>query len=131
MSVPLEQFQPPPLAMNQDASASQSSNGSVGPVIIALAIIAILGVIAVMIGRLCGGGRFRGETYDFEGWVERKCASCIDGRIQTSSSINGGNTGTADSGSGSSVPLAIPIEIPTETKQTEQPSQNSAATPAS
>jgi hypothetical protein len=51
-------------------------------VIAVLAVITILGVIAGMIGRLCSGRRIMGHgQYDFESWVERKCSSCLDGRV--------------------------------------------------
>lgn len=53
-----------------------------GPVIGVLVVITILGAIAVMIGRLCSGRGIRGHArYDFEKWVETKCASCIDGGL--------------------------------------------------
>ncbi|KAK6135688.1 hypothetical protein DH2020_030565 [Rehmannia glutinosa] len=75
--------QPPPMEMAaQQAYTAHSGQGSVGPVIGVLAVITILGAIAVMIGRLCSGRGIRGRgQYDFEGWVETKCASCIDGRV--------------------------------------------------
>lgn len=85
MSTPLDQQQqqqPPPLPVTQQARTAHSGHGSVGPVIAVLAVITILGVIAGMIGRLCSGRRILGHgQYDVEGWLERKCSSCIDGRI--------------------------------------------------
>ncbi|CAN4112256.1 unnamed protein product [Withania somnifera] len=80
---PLQQQQlPPPMFMGQQAYSDRPGHGSVGPVIVVLAVIAVLGAIAVMIGRLCSGRRIMGRVqYDFEGWVETKCASCIDGRV--------------------------------------------------
>ncbi|GFQ04738.1 hypothetical protein PHJA_002617800 [Phtheirospermum japonicum] len=79
---PLQQQQPPPTQMAQQAYRAHPGHGSVGPVIGVLAVITILGAIAVMIGRLCSGRGIRGHgKYDFEGWVETKCASCIDGRV--------------------------------------------------
>ncbi|KAK4401613.1 hypothetical protein Sango_0902000 [Sesamum angolense] len=79
---PLQQQQPPPTEMAQQAYTAHSGHGSVGPVIGVLAVITILGAIAVMIGRLCSGRGIRGHAqYDFESWVETKCASCIDGRV--------------------------------------------------
>ncbi|CAN4107660.1 unnamed protein product [Withania somnifera] len=78
---PLQQL-PPPMFMGQQAYSDRPGHGSVGPVIAVLAVIAVLGAIAVMIGRLCSGRRIMGRgQYDFEGWVETKCASCIDGRV--------------------------------------------------
>ncbi|KAK2665155.1 hypothetical protein Ddye_003729 [Dipteronia dyeriana] len=84
MSTPVqEQQQPPPVEVTQQAYAAHSGYGSVGPVIVVLAVITILGVIAAMIGRLCSGRPIvgHGGQYNFEGWVERKCSSCIDGRV--------------------------------------------------
>ncbi|KAF3616007.1 hypothetical protein P3S67_019895 [Capsicum chacoense] len=73
---------PPPMFMGQQAYSGRPGHGSIGPVIAVLAVIAVLGAIAVMIGRLCSGRRIMGHgQYDFEGWVETKCASCIDGRV--------------------------------------------------
>ncbi|PIN20459.1 hypothetical protein CDL12_06867 [Handroanthus impetiginosus] len=79
---PLQQQQAPPMETTQQAYRTHTGHGSVGPVIGVLAIITILGAIAVMIGRLCSGRGIRGYgQYDFESWVETKCASCIDGRV--------------------------------------------------
>ncbi|KAM0060930.1 hypothetical protein Hdeb2414_s0004g00129971 [Helianthus debilis subsp. tardiflorus] len=71
------------LPVIQDQSYNpHSGHGSVGPVIGVLAVIMVLGAVAVMIGRLCSGRRVMGHLqYDFEGWVETKCATCIDGRM--------------------------------------------------
>ncbi|KAK8568147.1 hypothetical protein V6N13_106081 [Hibiscus sabdariffa] len=82
MSTPLEQLQPPPTGATQQAYTAHTGHGSVGPVIAVLAVVTILGVIAGMIGRLCSGRPVMGHGhYDFEGWVERKCSSCIDGTM--------------------------------------------------
>ncbi|GMI88215.1 hypothetical protein HRI_002490800 [Hibiscus trionum] len=84
MSTPLEQLQPPPIGggATQQAYTAHTGHGSVGPVIAVLAVVTILGVIAGMIGRLCSGRPVMGHGhYDFEGWVERKCSSCIDGTV--------------------------------------------------
>lgn len=83
MSTPVIGQQPPPAVEGtQQAYTAHSGHGSVGPVIAVLAVITILGVIAGMIGRLCTGRRIMGSgQYDFEGWVERKCSSCLDGSI--------------------------------------------------
>ncbi|KAK1418218.1 hypothetical protein QVD17_27369 [Tagetes erecta] len=71
------QQQPPPLL-----PVTHHRHGSVGPLIGALAVIMVLGAIAVMIGRLCSGKTIMNHRqYDFDGWVETKCSSCIDGRI--------------------------------------------------
>ncbi|KAL3515246.1 hypothetical protein ACH5RR_022148 [Cinchona calisaya] len=74
-----------PFGQQQQAYTAHSGHGSVGPVIAVLAVISILGAIAVMIGRLCSGrGIFgHGPHYDFERWVETKCSSCVDGRVES------------------------------------------------
>ncbi|XP_038887147.1 uncharacterized protein LOC120077337 [Benincasa hispida] len=75
MSTPLDQLQPPP--------SLHSAHASVGPLIAVLAVISILGVIAGMIGRLCSGRPVfgYGAHYDVEDWIEKKCASCLDGSL--------------------------------------------------
>ncbi|WOL17889.1 hypothetical protein Cni_G26682 [Canna indica] len=84
MSLPFpqqQQFPPPPPVVYP--SSYRSHSGSVGPVIAVLAVIAVLGVIAGVVGRLCSGRTIMGYGhYDLEGWFERKCASCIDGRLE-------------------------------------------------
>lgn len=78
-----QQEQLPPIQTTRQAYPANSGRGSVGPVIGVLALITILGAIAVMIGRLCSGRKVMGHLqYDVEGWVETKCASCIDGRVE-------------------------------------------------
>jgi hypothetical protein len=85
ISTPLDQQQqePPPMEGTQQAAyTTRTGHGSVGPVIAVLAVITILGVIAGMIGRFCSGRRVLGHgQYDLEGWVERKCSSCLDGHV--------------------------------------------------
>ncbi|GMH13420.1 hypothetical protein Nepgr_015261 [Nepenthes gracilis] len=85
MSTPTEPLiQPPPPSMfvTQQAYTAQSGHGAVGPVVAVLAVIAILGVIAAMIGRLCTGRSIMGYgQFDVEGWMERKCSSCLDGHV--------------------------------------------------
>lgn len=82
MSTPLEQQQPPLVGTTQEAYTAHTGHGSVGPVIAVVAVITILGIIAGMIGRLCSGRPIMGHGhYDFEGWVERKCSSCLDGTV--------------------------------------------------
>ncbi|KAF8405085.1 hypothetical protein HHK36_009982 [Tetracentron sinense] len=114
MSMPLEpqqQIPPPtPMAVTVEGYTTRSGHGSVGPVIAVLAVITILGVVAGMIGRLCSGRRIMGHGhYDFQVWVERKCSSCIQGRIDPPPPDT--------NSSGDSVPVAIPIDIPQETEQ--------------
>ncbi|KAJ6385789.1 hypothetical protein OIU77_028876 [Salix suchowensis] len=115
MSGPLDQQQqqqqePPPMEGTQQAAyTTHTGYGSVGPVIAVLAVITILGVIAGMIGRVCSGRRILGHhgQYDFEGWVERKCSSCLDGHVAPPP------TRPAD------IPVAAPVvkEGPQETRE--------------
>ncbi|GMJ14811.1 hypothetical protein like AT3G57500 [Hibiscus trionum] len=61
---------------------SQYSHRSIETLIIVLAVITIIGVIAGIIARLCGGRHFGGNgENDIEGWIEKKCTSCIDGGV--------------------------------------------------
>ena len=64
--------------------SNRYSHQSIETLVVVLAVITIVGVIAGIIARLCGGRHFgvNGE-HDIEGWVERKCRSCIDGGIPT------------------------------------------------
>ncbi|KAI5060351.1 hypothetical protein GOP47_0024771 [Adiantum capillus-veneris] len=65
------------------SGSGHGGNGTVGPLFVVLAIIIVLGVVAGFIGRVCAGRHWGGDTqYDFEGWVEKRCASCIDGDIE-------------------------------------------------
>ncbi|MCO5564775.1 hypothetical protein L7F22_018443 [Adiantum nelumboides] len=65
------------------SGGGHGSSGTVGPLFVVLAIIMVLGVVAGFIGRVCAGRHWGGDTqYDFEGWVEKRCASCIDGDIE-------------------------------------------------
>eukprot|EP00249_Psilotum_nudum_P015132 c25180_g2_i1 orf=662-1228(+) len=66
------------------------SNGSIGMLFVVLVVIIILGLLAGFLARICGGRHFAGNIeYDFEGWVERTCASCIDGYMPAT---GGGHT---------------------------------------
>jgi len=61
------------------AEQNRYSHRSIETLIVVIAVITIVGVIAGMIARLCGGRHFGGNgENDIEGWVERKCRSCID-----------------------------------------------------
>lgn len=114
ISTPLDQQQqePPPMEGTQQAAyTTRTGHGSVGPVIAVLAVITILGVIAGMIGRFCSGRRVLGHgQYDLEGWVERKCSSCLDGHVGPPP------TRPAD------IPVAFPVVKgrPQETKEEKQ-----------
>ncbi|CAI8599200.1 unnamed protein product [Vicia faba] len=85
---PQQQLQPPPfdeVTQQSYNGASHSQHDSIGPVIGVLVVIIVLGIIAVMIGRLCSGRKIMGHgQYDVESWAERKCSTCIDGRINLS-----------------------------------------------
>jgi len=88
MSRPWWHMPPPPpqTIMNPSAGLGErqghSGGGSVGTLVVVLAVITILGVLAGVIARICGGRHLAGHgDYDFEGWVENKCSSCIDGSL--------------------------------------------------
>ncbi|KAJ7966660.1 Alpha-protein kinase 1-like [Quillaja saponaria] len=119
MSMPLDQ-QPTPFIVTEQSYRASSNHGSVGPLVGVLIVITILGVLAVMIGRLCSGRTVMGYgQYDMESWAETKCSSCIDGRINPP--LPGTNEST------SSVPT-MPVQTQEENNQEEQPShQNSPA----
>lgn len=115
------QQQPPPMVMTQQAYTAHSGHGTVGPFIGVLAVIAILGAIAVVIGRLCSGRGIMGHGhYDFESWIETKCSSCIDGRVETPMP----RRPVDSSGSGEAPPLAAAAaaaeEADPETKEEEE-----------
>ncbi|KAJ0010463.1 hypothetical protein Pint_34472 [Pistacia integerrima] len=119
---PLLDQQPPPMAVTQQVYTTRSGHGSVGPVIAVLAVIIMLGVIAGMIGRLCSGRRVMGRgEYDFEGWVERKCSSCLDGNIDPHPTR-------------SEIPVAEPVVVqeapPQEMKEEEQERKSHGAQPS-
>ena len=117
-----QQQQPPPVTVAQQSYNGVSEHDSVGPVVGVLVVVIVLGVIAVMIGRLCTGRRIMGYgQYDIESWAERKCSTCIDGRINLSQPTRTSEISTP-------VP-ATPIHTRQETKQPEQSSQNSPPNP--
>ncbi|KAJ0591293.1 hypothetical protein HanIR_Chr04g0206781 [Helianthus annuus] len=79
---PTQQPPPYPPVIQEHAYKPHSGHGSVGPVIGVLAVVIVLGAVAIMIGRLCSGRRVMGHMqYDFEGWMETKCTTCIAGRL--------------------------------------------------
>lgn len=64
-------------------SGGGAAAAAVGPLFVVLAIIMVLGVLAGLIGRVCSGRHWGVDTqYDFEGWVEKRCANCIDGDVE-------------------------------------------------
>ncbi|KAG2687087.1 hypothetical protein I3760_09G036500 [Carya illinoinensis] len=75
----------PPLVGAPNAVVEPSSrytHRSIETLVVVLAVITIVGVIAGIIARLCGGRHFGGNgENDIEGWVERRCRSCIDGGV--------------------------------------------------
>ncbi|MED6218252.1 hypothetical protein PIB30_025177 [Stylosanthes scabra] len=120
-SMPIYQQQPPPQQSYDDGVSSE--HDSLGPLVGVLVVVIVLGVIAVMIGRLCSGRRIMGYgQYDIESWAERKCSTCIDGRINLTLPTRASESTT------SPVP-ETPIHAPQETKQPEQSSHNSSSSP--
>lgn len=68
----------PPTVLVQKPDAHRS----IETLVVVLAVITIVGVIAGIVARLCGGRHLGGSgEHDIEGWVERKCRSCIDGGV--------------------------------------------------
>ncbi|CAK7347603.1 unnamed protein product [Dovyalis caffra] len=81
MSMPLNQ-QTPPVSITPQSFNTHTTHTSIGPVVAVLVVIMVFGVLAVMFGKLCSGRRIMGYgQYDMESWAERKCSSCIDGRL--------------------------------------------------
>nr|XP_011468073.1 PREDICTED: uncharacterized protein LOC105352500 [Fragaria vesca subsp. vesca] len=72
----------PPKVAVDSSSSSRYTRRSIETLVVVLAVIIIVGVIAGFFARLCGG-RHLGDNgeYDIEGWVEKKCRSCIDGGL--------------------------------------------------
>lgn len=109
---------PPPDTVAQQSYNGASQHASIGPLIGVLVVIIMLGIIAVMIGRLCSGRRIMGHgEYDIERWAENKCSTCIDGTINLPHSL------PRTTESNTSLP-ATPIRTPQE----QQSSQNSPPT---
>ncbi|KAK4767168.1 hypothetical protein SAY86_014918 [Trapa natans] len=72
---------PPPLPLFV-VEPGKCTHRSIETLVVVLAVITILGVVAGIVARLCGGRHFEGSgDHDIEGWVERKCRSCIDGGL--------------------------------------------------
>lgn len=74
-----------PVVETQIGGAQQPSHNthrSIETLVVVLAVITIVAVIAGIIARLCGGRHFGGNgEHDIEGWVERKCRSCLDSGV--------------------------------------------------
>ena len=119
MSMPLDQQQhpqpSPSVTVTQLSYTSYSRHGSFGPLIAVLAVVAILGALAAIVGRLCSGRRIMGHgQYDIESWLEEKCSSCIDGRINPPP-LPGADISAV------SAPPSIPVQTHEETKQDDEP----------
>ncbi|OIW14854.1 hypothetical protein TanjilG_30576 [Lupinus angustifolius] len=117
MSMPMYQ-QPPLVTVSQQHSSYDraSEHDSIGPLIGVLIVVILLGIIAVMIGRLCSGRRIMGYgQYDIESWAESKCSTCIDGRINLSSPPIRTTEPTT---------ISLPATPTQETKQAEPSSHN-------
>ncbi|CAA0829876.1 Unknown protein [Striga hermonthica] len=68
----------------QEPPAAVESIGrhSIETLVVVLAAITIIGVFAGIVARLCGGRHLGGSgEQDIEGWVEKRCRSCIDGGL--------------------------------------------------
>lgn len=110
MSMALEQLK------QQAPPVSVSGIGSFGPVISVLVVITLLGITAVLIGRLCTGRRIMGRfQFDIEGWIEKHCSACISGNSQT--------PGTNANDLEASVPIPIPEGNNQQINPPEQSSQ--------
>ncbi|GER25877.1 L-lactate dehydrogenase 1 [Striga asiatica] len=75
---------PPVVVMEAESGGRSSTPHSIETLVVVLAVITILGVVAGIIARLCGGRHLGSHgDHDVEGWVERRCRSCIDGGVAT------------------------------------------------
>ncbi|RWR77744.1 fission regulator-like protein [Cinnamomum micranthum f. kanehirae] len=97
--------QPPPFLVYSPPSlsevppvavvASHSTHRSIETLVVVLAVIVIVGLIAGIFARVCGGRRLAGDgDHDIEGWVERKCASCIDSGVSAAAAAATGVQGS-------------------------------------
>ncbi|KAI4386521.1 hypothetical protein MLD38_004449 [Melastoma candidum] len=58
---------------------------SIQELLVVLAVITLVGVVAGIMARVCGGRHLVGSgDPDVEGWVEQTCRSCIDGGVSQS-----------------------------------------------
>ncbi|XP_030519290.2 uncharacterized protein LOC115732742 [Rhodamnia argentea] len=75
-------FPRPPSSPLVAAEPGRYAPRSIETLVVVLAAITIIGVVAGIIARLCGGRHFGGSgENDIEGWVERRCKSCLDGGL--------------------------------------------------
>ncbi|PKI40070.1 hypothetical protein CRG98_039523 [Punica granatum] len=78
---PVFEAPPPPLPPTE-VDPSKYTHHSIETLVVVLAVITIVGVIAGIVARLCGGRHFGGSgDHDIEGWVESKCRNCIEGGL--------------------------------------------------
>lgn len=121
MAMPLYEQPPPPAFTVQQPHSTHSAHGSIGPLIAVLVVIIVLGILAVMVGRLCSGKSMMGYgQFDLESWAERKCSSCIDGKIN--SPLPRTNISSCNS-----IPITMPVETHQEIDQEELSSPNPSA----
>ncbi|CAI0438285.1 unnamed protein product [Linum tenue] len=66
---------------SETAAGGYYPHRSIETLVVVLAVITIVVVFAGMVARLCGGRHLSSREHDVEGWVERKCRSCIDGGV--------------------------------------------------
>ncbi|KAI4321017.1 hypothetical protein MLD38_034441 [Melastoma candidum] len=95
----MEQQPSPPFMVNTPQPhgyTDPATHTSIAPFVGILLAVVVLGVAAVVVGRLCSGGRLRTSAdraylakYDMERWAERRCSSCIDGRLHVNSPMPG------------------------------------------
>lgn len=118
MPMPPYQQPPPALIVQQTYNTRvHSTHSSIGPFIAVLVVIIVLGILAVMVGRLCFGKGVLGYgEYDIESWVETKCSSCIDGKFNSPPPPPLRTTNA--SSSCNSIPLPVPLQ--TGHQQAEQ-----------
>ncbi|KAI5318429.1 hypothetical protein L3X38_038137 [Prunus dulcis] len=81
-TLPQSQVGAPPVVVVDSKTSSRYTHRSLETLVVVLAVITLVGVIAGIVARLCGG-RHLGSSgeHDIEGWVESKCRSCIDGGV--------------------------------------------------
>ncbi|KAM3294705.1 hypothetical protein ACQJBY_037533 [Aegilops geniculata] len=61
----------------QEAAAARSTARSVETIVVIVAAIVLAAALAGVLARACGG-RHVAPDRDVEGWVERRCRSCLD-----------------------------------------------------
>ncbi|OWM70919.1 uncharacterized protein LOC116215224 [Punica granatum] len=120
-NVPFDQSPPFIITQPNYNPQSGSAHGSVGPVVAVLVVVAVLGMVAAIIGRLCTGKRIMGYGHNcnMESWAETKCSSCIDGRIHVPpprSRTVGGNAQAS---------VLTPVQAQAAHQETEQSDQHS------